>query len=54
MEGRRVLLTLGAAIHFGSLGFVYAGPAESVAGRTFIRPARPNILMGVVGHSVFV
>jgi hypothetical protein len=35
MEGRRVPLTPGATLRFGSLGFVYTGPAESVAMRTF-------------------
>jgi hypothetical protein len=35
MEGHRVPLTPGATLRFGSLGFVYTGPAESVAMRTF-------------------
>jgi hypothetical protein len=36
MEGRRVSLSLGATIHFGSLGFVYTGPMESFIGHTFV------------------
>jgi hypothetical protein len=32
---------------FGSLGFVYTRLAESVAGRTFAQPPRPNVLTGV-------
>jgi hypothetical protein len=36
MDGRRILLTPGATLRFGSLGFVYTGPTESVAGRTFM------------------
>jgi hypothetical protein len=54
MVGRRVSLTPGATIHFDSFGFVYAGTAESVIGRTFVRPACPNILTGVAGRAGFV
>jgi hypothetical protein len=38
MDGRRVTLTPGTTLRFGSLGFVYTGPVEPVAGRTFTRP----------------
>jgi hypothetical protein len=41
-------------LRFGSLSFVYTGPTESVAGRTFARPPRPNVLTGAVGHEAFV
>ena len=54
MEGRGVSLTLGTTVHFGSLGFVYTGPAESVVGRTFARLARPNVLTGAAGRAAFV
>jgi hypothetical protein len=54
MEGRKVLLTPGATLHFGSLGFVYTGPAESVAGRTFVRPPHPNVLTVAAGRAAFV
>jgi hypothetical protein len=54
MDDRRVLLTLGATLRFGSLGFVYTGPAESITGRTFARPPRPNDLTGAAGREAFV
>jgi hypothetical protein len=54
MDGRRIPLTSGATLRFGSLGFVYTGPAESVAGHTFARPPHPNVLMGAAGHEAFV
>jgi hypothetical protein len=41
-------------LRFGSLGFVYTGPVESIAGRSFARPPRPNILTGAAGHAAFV
>jgi hypothetical protein len=41
-------------LRFGSLGFIYTGPAESVAGHTFARPPRPNVLMGAAGCEAFV
>jgi hypothetical protein len=45
MDGRRVTLTPETTLCFGSLGFVYTGPVESVAGRTFDRPyLRPAAL----------
>jgi hypothetical protein len=47
-------LTPGATLRFGSLGFVYTGPTESVAGRTFTRPPRPNVLMGAAGREAFI
>jgi hypothetical protein len=54
MDGRRISLTPGATLRFSSLGFVYTGPTESVAGRTFARPPRPNILTGAAGREAFV
>jgi hypothetical protein len=54
MDGRRITLTPGTTLHFGSLGFVYIGPVESVAGRTFTRPPHPNVLTGAAGHEAFV
>jgi hypothetical protein len=54
MDGRRITLTPGATLRFGSLGFVYTGLVESVAGRTFARLPCPNVLMGAAGHEVFV
>jgi hypothetical protein len=54
MGDRRITLTLGATLRFGSLGFVYTGLAESVVGRTFARPPRPNVLTGVAGQEAFV
>jgi hypothetical protein len=54
MHGRRVPLTPGATLRFGSLGFVYTGPAESVTGRTFVRPSRPNVLIGAAGREAFI
>jgi hypothetical protein len=54
MDGRRITLTPGATLRFGSLGFVYTGPAESVAERTFARLPRPNVLTGATGCEAFV
>jgi hypothetical protein len=54
MDGRRISLTPGATPRFGSLGFVYTRPVESVAGRTFARPAHPNVLTGAAGRQAFV
>jgi hypothetical protein len=54
MDGRRISLTPRATLRFGSLGFVYTGPAKSVARRTFARPPRPNVLMGAAGRETFV
>jgi hypothetical protein len=54
MDGRRVTLTSGTTLRFGSLGFVYMGPVESVAGRTFTRTPRPNVLTGAAGRETFV
>jgi hypothetical protein len=48
------MLTPGTTLRFGSLGFVYTGPLESVVGRTFTRSHRPNVLMGAVGREAFV
>jgi hypothetical protein len=54
MDGHRVTLTPGTTLRFGSLGFVYIGPVEPVAGRTFTRPPRPNVLTGATGRDAFV
>jgi hypothetical protein len=54
MNGRRITLTPRTTLCFGSLGFVYTRPTESVAGRTFTRPPRPNILTGAAGREAFV
>jgi hypothetical protein len=47
MDGRRVTMNPGTTLCFGSLSFVYTGPVEPVAGRTFTRPPRPNVLTGL-------
>jgi hypothetical protein len=54
MEGRRIKLTSGTTLRFGSLGFVYTEPMEPVAGRTFTRLPRPNVLTGAAGREAFV
>jgi hypothetical protein len=54
MDGRRITLIPGATLRFSSLGFVYTGPTESIAGRTFARPPRPNVLTGAAGREAFV
>jgi hypothetical protein len=54
MDSRRIMLTPGTTLRFGSLGFVYTGPTESVTGRTFARPPHPNVLTGAAGHEAFV
>jgi hypothetical protein len=54
MDGRRISLTPGATLRFGSLGFVYTRPMESVAGRTFAQPPRPNVLTGAAGREAFI
>jgi hypothetical protein len=54
MDGRRVQLTLGATLCFGSLGFIYTKSAESITGRTFTQPPRSSILMGVAGREAFI
>jgi hypothetical protein len=54
MDGRKISLTFGANLRFGSLDFVYTGPAESVARRTFAWPPRPNVLTGAAGREAFV
>jgi hypothetical protein len=54
MDARRITLTPGATLLFGSLGFVYTGPAESVAGCTFARPPCPNVLTRAAGREAFV
>jgi hypothetical protein len=54
MDDHRISLTPRSTLCFGSLGFVYTGPAESVAGRTFTRPPRPNVLTGAARREAFV
>jgi hypothetical protein len=50
MEDRMVSLTPRAIMRFGSLGFVYTGPVESIVKRTFARPAHPNALTAAAGR----
>jgi hypothetical protein len=40
-------------LRFDSLGFVYTGLAESIAGRTFARSPRPDVLTGAAGREAF-
>jgi hypothetical protein len=54
MDGRRVTLTPGTTLRFGSLGFIYTGPVEPVVGCTFTRLPRPNVLTGAAGREAFV
>jgi hypothetical protein len=54
MDGRRVTLTPGITLGFGSLSFVYTGPVEPVAGRTFTQPPRPNVLTRAAGREAFI
>jgi hypothetical protein len=54
MDGRRVMLTPGTTLRFGSLDRIYTGPVESVAGRTFGRPPRPNVLSRAAAREAFV
>jgi hypothetical protein len=54
MDGRRVTLTPETTLRFGSLGFVYTGPVEPVARRTFARPLHPNVLTGAAGREAFI
>jgi hypothetical protein len=54
MDGRRVTLTPGTTLRFGSLTFVYTGLVESIAGRTFSRPPRPNVLSRATTREAFV
>jgi hypothetical protein len=54
MDDRKISLTPGATLHFGSIGFVYTGLAESVTRRTFTRPPRPNVLTGAARCEAFV
>jgi hypothetical protein len=54
MDGRRVTLTPGTTLRFSSLGFVYTGPVEPVARRTFTQPPRPNVLTRAAGREAFV
>jgi hypothetical protein len=53
MDGRRITLTPGTTLRFGSLGFVHTGPVETVAGRTFTRPPRPNVFTGAARCEAF-
>jgi hypothetical protein len=54
MDGRGVMLTPGTTLCFSSLSCVYTGPVESVIDRTFGRPPRLNVLMGVAAREAFV
>jgi hypothetical protein len=54
MDGRRVTLTPGTTLRFGSLGFIYTRPVEPIAGRTFTWPPCPNVLTGAAGRKAFV
>jgi hypothetical protein len=54
MNGRGVTLTTGTTLRFGSFGCIYTGPVESVAGRTFGRPPRPNVPSGAAVREAFV
>jgi hypothetical protein len=54
MDGHGLTLTPGTTLLFGSLGFVYTGPVELIAGRTFARPPRPNVLTRAEGREAFV
>jgi hypothetical protein len=54
MDGRRVTLTPGTTLRFGSLSFIYTGPVEPVAGRTFARSPRSNVLIGAAGREAFI
>jgi hypothetical protein len=54
MDGRGATLTPGTTLRFGSFGCVYTGPVESVAGRTFGRPPRPNVLSRAAAREAFV
>jgi hypothetical protein len=54
MDVRKISLTPGATLRFGSHGFVYTGPVEFVARCTFARPPRPNVLTGAAGREAFV
>jgi hypothetical protein len=54
MDGRRVTLTPGTTLRFGSLSFAYIGPVEPVARRTFARSPRPNVLTGAEGRKAFI
>jgi hypothetical protein len=54
MDDCRISLTLGDTLRFGSLVFIYIGPVESIAGRTFAQPPCPNILTGAAGREAFV
>jgi hypothetical protein len=41
-------------LRFSSLDFIYTGPAESVAGHTFARPSRLNVLTGAAEREAFI
>jgi hypothetical protein len=44
----------GTTLRFGSLGFIYTGSMEPVAGRTFARTPRPDVSTGAAGHEAFI
>jgi hypothetical protein len=48
------MLTPGTTLRFGFLGCVYTRPVESVVGRTFGRPPRPNVLSGATVREAFL
>jgi hypothetical protein len=41
-------------LRFSSLDFIYTGPEESVAGRTFARPSHLNVLTGAAERETFI
>jgi hypothetical protein len=54
MDGRGVTLTPGTTLRFDSLGCIYTGSVESIAGCTCGRPPRPNVLLGAATRKAFV
>jgi hypothetical protein len=48
------MLTPEATLRFGSLGCVYTGSVESVAGHTFGQLPFPNVLSGAATREAFV
>jgi hypothetical protein len=48
------MLTPGTTLHFSSLGYVYTGPVEPLAGCTFGWPPRSNVLSGPAAREAFV
>jgi hypothetical protein len=54
MEVRGVSLKTGATMLFGSLGFVYTGPAEAIVGCSLARLGHPTALMAAARRAMFV